>query len=146
MNLKRFKEIVEAYGADPARWPARERAAAEAFLASSSEARQLREAEARLDDVLDRATAVAAAPGLAARIRRTALANDHGSRASGAASSWFAELWEGPIWRPAAALAASMVLGLAVGAFAPLFPNEDDSVAEEIVGFWLDADDTGWDG
>jgi hypothetical protein len=144
MNLKRFKEIVEAYGADPARWPANERAAAEAFLAASSEARAVRDAEARLDTVLSRAESPAPSTELAARILRTA-PTERRTRSAGL-TSWLAELWEGPIWQPATALAVSMVLGLAVGAFAPLFPDEGDSGDDEIAGFWLDADDTGWDG
>jgi hypothetical protein len=107
--------------------------------------RHLSESEAKLDEVLNRATAPSASPQLAERILSTGPANQSGSRPSGLVS-WLAELWEGPMWRPAAALAASMVLGLAVGAFAPLFPEEDIPADDEIAGFWLDADETGWDG
>jgi hypothetical protein len=35
LNSKRFREIVAAYGASPARWPQGERAAAEAFVAQN---------------------------------------------------------------------------------------------------------------
>ncbi|WP_298722570.1 hypothetical protein [uncultured Ferrovibrio sp.] len=52
MNLDRFAILIEAYGTDPRRWPADERAAAQALLAASTEAqRLLREAEA-LDALL----------------------------------------------------------------------------------------------
>ncbi|WP_026791762.1 hypothetical protein [Pleomorphomonas oryzae] len=53
MTPERFREIVEAYGAVPQRWPAKERAAAEALILRSSEARELLAHEAGLDRLLD---------------------------------------------------------------------------------------------
>lgn len=53
MTPERFREIVEAYGTLPRRWPAAERAAAEAFLRNSAEAREMLAREARLDRLLD---------------------------------------------------------------------------------------------
>jgi ferric-dicitrate binding protein FerR (iron transport regulator) len=59
MSLERFSAIVDAYGADPARWPARERAAAQAFAANAPQAQALlADAEA-----LDRALGASVAPG-----------------------------------------------------------------------------------
>jgi hypothetical protein len=58
MGLKRFTELVAAYGGDPERWPVAERAAARAVLAASSAARAAA-AEAR---ALDRLLAPAPAP------------------------------------------------------------------------------------
>ncbi len=60
ITLARLAELLEAYGADPARWPAEEREAALALLALSPEARRRRDEAARLDALLDR---VAAEPG-----------------------------------------------------------------------------------
>ena len=57
MNLVRFREITEAYGADPVRWPEAERRTAQDFVVSSVEAQGLL-ADARiLDDMLDAVTA-----------------------------------------------------------------------------------------
>lgn len=49
MNLDRFATLVEAYGTDPRRWPAAERAAAQALLAASTEARHLLQQAEALD-------------------------------------------------------------------------------------------------
>ncbi len=54
LSCARLSEILDAYGADPARWPAPERAAAQALLASSAEARQLAQAAQALDQLLNR--------------------------------------------------------------------------------------------
>lgn len=53
MTPKRFREIVEAYGAVPQRWPAAERAAAETFVRNNVEARDVLAREADLDRLLD---------------------------------------------------------------------------------------------
>lgn len=49
MTPERFREIVEAYGAAPRRWPETERAAAEAFARGNAEARHMLAREADLD-------------------------------------------------------------------------------------------------
>ena len=55
VDLARLKQLLAAYGADPARWPESERTEARNLLAGSPEARQeLREA-AGLDALLDSA-------------------------------------------------------------------------------------------
>lgn len=53
MTLGRFQEILDAYGADPRRWPAAERNDAEALLARSAEARRAQDEARRLDRMLD---------------------------------------------------------------------------------------------
>lgn len=54
MQLQRFRELVEAYGGDPRRWPAAERAPAAALLAGSPEAQALLAEAGALDRLLDR--------------------------------------------------------------------------------------------
>lgn len=54
-DLSRLERVLEAYGAEPERWPADERAGLEALLAESRRARDLRDAAARLDALLDAA-------------------------------------------------------------------------------------------
>jgi len=58
MTRDRLKKILEAYGADPARWPADERIAAQALLETSADARDARDAAARLDATLGHMPAV----------------------------------------------------------------------------------------
>jgi hypothetical protein len=51
----RLRTLLEAYGADPRRWPTAERAGAEGLLAVSAEARTLAREAQGLDALLDRA-------------------------------------------------------------------------------------------
>lgn len=83
MNKERFDAILAAYGADPRRWPADERAAAEAFAAREkvdlSEAREIDALLARAappgapSDLLQ-ARIMRAAPRPAAMLRGAGLA------------------------------------------------------------------------
>jgi hypothetical protein len=68
MTLDRFAALLDAYGADPARWPDAERAGAQALLDRSAEACARRDAAAALDALLDRAAAAQPSSALAARI------------------------------------------------------------------------------
>lgn len=61
MTPERLERLAEAWGADPRRWPAAERAAARALLARDAGARTLLEHAANLDALLD--THAVAAPG-----------------------------------------------------------------------------------
>lgn len=94
MNAERLSAILETYGADPKRWPAEERAAAEALLATGVGAEALAEARA-LDALLAEDDAGAPSDLLMARLKRAA------PRAVS--------------WRAAGALAACAVLGLVLG-------------------------------
>ena len=69
ITLDRLRGVLEAYGAEPERWPAEERAAATALIESSGEARSLFSEAAALDRMLDRLGAPQVSPGLAARVR-----------------------------------------------------------------------------
>jgi hypothetical protein len=108
-RLVRFQAMLEAYGAEPARWPAKERAEALSLLADSAEAATLREEAAALDSLLDLAPAPAparlAAGAVAQRISRqpqeTIAPYRHLSNM---------------LWVRAAGLAAAAVIGFVVGA------------------------------
>jgi len=52
MQPERFRDLVDAYGADPLRWPAEERAAMEAFRAANPQAEVWCRDAQRLDLVL----------------------------------------------------------------------------------------------
>ena len=68
MTIDRLRTILEAYGADPSRWPGADRADAVALLERSAEARSLRDEAARLDAMLDAAPAAAPSEALAGRV------------------------------------------------------------------------------
>lgn len=68
LSTERLAALLDAYGADPGRWPADERAAAEALLAASPAARARRDEAARLDALLDLVPAPAPTADLADRI------------------------------------------------------------------------------
>jgi hypothetical protein len=65
MTHERLQEILDAYGANPERWPAEERAAAAALLARTP---ALREEAARLDVLLDRVPVERPSDGLVERV------------------------------------------------------------------------------
>jgi hypothetical protein len=106
-NSDRLKEVLATYGADPVHWPAGERAK---LLASMAEAPALAAEAAEIDLVLGRAAMVNVPAHLAARI--TAASGGSAPAAvvhipSARRSSWS--------WISAAALAASLALGVYIG-------------------------------
>ena len=69
MTIEEFETLLLAHGANPARWPAERRAAAEALLARDEAARALLAEAERLDAVIAAGAATPVAGGaLAARI------------------------------------------------------------------------------
>ncbi|MBA4132068.1 MAG: hypothetical protein C0519_11655 [Hyphomicrobium sp.] len=54
-HIHRLRAVVSAYGADPKRWPAADRALLEPFVALSAEAQALMAEEARFDGLLSAA-------------------------------------------------------------------------------------------
>src|SRR5260221_12279238 len=110
MNIERFHILLDAYGADPARWPQAERGSAEAFARATPGAAALIAAARALDQALDRVPAampeldavVVAAQASAAPQRRP-LRPRRGGFGFGLA------------WPNFAGLAAAMVVGFVVG-------------------------------
>jgi hypothetical protein len=146
ITLERFKDLVAAYGADPARWPERERVAALGLLERSGKARRLMDEAQAIDRLLDLSPTVAVTPELQSRI----LAQLHPRASSASVAGFLAALLPGrPAWLPAAALMASLALGLAVGTFAPAIIELDggdgtsDAALVAMVG--ADFDDGAWD-
>jgi hypothetical protein len=80
-SLTRFRELLDAYGADAERWPADERAAALALLACEPDARVALAAAAALDRVLDLAPAAEPSAALAGAVLAGAPAVRRRSRA-----------------------------------------------------------------
>jgi len=102
--LAQLQALLDAYGAEPRRWPAARREPAEALLARSPEARALQAAAARLDGLIDTAGVEPAPAHLVGRV----IAAAPQPRAQG--GRWFAGLL-----KPAAGLAFAAVLGVALG-------------------------------
>lgn len=119
ISLERFAAIVDAYGASPMRWPADERGAAEALLAISADARALLDEARMLDGVLAAAPVEAPSDALVARLM-AARPRPATPVPAGKPRSIFRELISA-IWPygspaiPAGALAASIMLGIALG-------------------------------
>ncbi len=116
MTLDRLRAIIDAYGADPARWPAVERAAGAALLVGSAAARALVADAAGLDAALDAVPALQPTPAM-----RTAVL---AAAPRPAAPTFIARLREG--WRElfgelggwqtaGGVLAAALVLGIVSG-------------------------------
>jgi len=68
ITQERLEQLLDAYGAAPARWPGEERAAAERLIARSQAARACWEEAAALDRLLDALPAEQPDPRLAARV------------------------------------------------------------------------------
>lgn len=68
LDRARFEVLLDAYGADPERWPEAERAAALALLQRDPDARAMRAQAARIDALLGLAEPVEPSPALVARI------------------------------------------------------------------------------
>ena len=118
VDLDRFLELVEAYGAEPERWPEGERAGALALLTASPEARAACREAAMLDGLLDELPAYRPSTVVTARILAAAPAGS--AKPGGVLSAVLRSLWpERPIWQPASGLAAAALLGLAVGLSEP---------------------------
>lgn len=126
MTFQRFAQIVEAYGADPRRWPGDERAAARAFAqAHPAQAQPCLAAAAALDAVLAADALEPVSRSLQRRI--VASANAPGGRLS---FTWR----PGWRWLPGAALAGAGVAGLVAGAAAMSFlmlPSERPTAVHE---------------
>ncbi len=116
MKQGRFSAILDAYGAEPERWPERERADALALSRSSVvAARALAQARA-LDAALRNFGAIEPEPARLAFLQSRIIA-----QARPLAMNWFVR-WFGIdvaprlVWQSVAGLALATVLGFAVGA------------------------------
>lgn len=126
----RANAILDAYGADPARWPEGERDGVVALIGARPDLARRQLDEAMLDRMMGDAVASGAprvgTSALMARILAAAEREGAPSRRSRAApldrqgwrhGSWLNALWPfGPPWQPASALVAAALLGIIAGA------------------------------
>ena len=139
MTLDRLDDLLSAYGADETRWPAEKRQAARELIASSADARRLLDETRALDMLLNQAPVEEPSAELMERLmaaRPRELVEVPPRRASGGAGKggWIrgvaAALWPyGSSAFPAGALAASLVLGIALGTTTSISPIASDSGA-----------------
>jgi hypothetical protein len=107
MGLARFRALLGAYGAEPGRWPAVERASALALLEQSREAEAARNEAAQLDRLLDQAPRPAPP-----RLEATEFAR----RVTAAAQQTVRPYRIGnALWLRAVGLAAAALVGFVVG-------------------------------
>ena len=130
MNQERFDLLIQAYGAEPARWPATEREAAARYLAEHPRAAAPLAAARTLDAMLDAWAPQQATVALRERI--LASAPQAGSiETHRARPGW---RWRG-LWLSGAGLAAACAAGAITGAsliapsLANAFPSEHSEAA-----------------
>lgn len=110
MSAERLAALAEAYGGDPARWPADAREAARRLAAADADAGRMLAEAARLDALLDAAPdPPLASAALAGRVLAAA-PKPKGARL---------RLVLGALWRPVTGLAVATALGVMVGALMP---------------------------
>lgn len=125
VDVERFAELVDAYGAEPSAWPEQERPSALRLLEHSEQAVRLLEEAAQLDGLLADVLDVEPSMGLRDRILEQAPLpprtwSERWARMAQA-------IWPfGPSWQPATALAASVLLGLTFGFTVPQQTQEDE--------------------
>jgi len=115
MTPDRFATLLDAYGADPARWPPGERDAALAHAAATPAAAALLDAARRLDALIDRLPADAPAPDLARLAALAAATAQEPADNVVALRPRATRPRPAATWARAAALAAAGICGLIVG-------------------------------
>jgi hypothetical protein len=138
MNEARFARLVEAYGAEPARWPAGERPAAQRLLSSSTAAQHVL-AQAR---ALDQALVSAAPPSVSLALENRLLTDFDGVQLRWSLRKWIdavaRTVWPGaPLWQPAAVFGLALAIGIGVAVLAPLDLRQGEDNSASV--FALDA-------
>lgn len=140
MTRERFAALVDAYGAEMARWPEEERLAAYAFSRANPEVTALL-AEADAIDALLAAATMSAPDGLRSRVLAQCAMPQYSTwtlmrmRAAPALKGALETLWPGQaVWKPATVFASALALG-AVLAFNVTLPvvASDNASGEDVI-------------
>lgn len=142
MNLERFTELLDAYGADLDRWPANEQAAATALLTDRADAREAQRRAAAVDTLLLRTSLPDLEPSDALRQRVLAQVAQLPPAIAAHAADWRAQIAEAltllfPTGRRMpqfAAFALALMIGISAGFanFGLLDAQETDLVTVQI--------------
>lgn len=116
MSLERLRAVLDAYGAAPAHWPQAERAAADALIDSSADARAIVAQAAQLDALLDLVHPPAPTTALAQRLQSRRF-GWRGLRAVAWCEAFGRRMgrWMTSPKHQAAAVAGALLLGLLLG-------------------------------
>jgi hypothetical protein len=137
-ELTRFTTLLDTFGADRSRWPARDRAFADGVLARSQDAQHAFEQARALDALLDTALRVPAIDPSALRDR---VLTGLGARDRGAL--WFGWLTRGPwLWRPIALALVPLALGIVAGATLPQGGADDPELIAALQVMVIEAAET----
>lgn len=113
LTLARFTELVEAYGAELARWPELERARASELIEAQPQAAELLAEAAELDALLDGYRTQAPSPRLRARVLEVPLVAARRERRFGLRLAW------------------AFAFSCAIGIFSGAYTADDASVSED---------------
>jgi len=120
MTAERLREILDAYGASPNRWPPEERTAAVLLLDNSEDARAAHAEAMRLDIVLDHANAPPPSPELADRLHlQGAKQRTLWARIATRLPGWLTGSGTQPGALRPVSFALTMVLGVLIGVAVP---------------------------
>jgi hypothetical protein len=143
MNIDRFTDLLDAWGADPALWPdAADRKAAQTLLAASTEAQRLQREAAAFETLLQRAPLPVLEPSAALRQRILRQVAALPAAIAPAQAGWRSQIVEalgllfptGRAMPQFAALALALAIGVSAGFanFGPLDAQETDLVGVQI--------------
>ena len=125
MTPDRVRDLIDAYGSAEHRWPVAERAEAVALLAADASLLAYQQEAAALDGLLDQLPQAEVPARLAESILADTAVNSTRAGAAGIRHPGPVAKLRGivgqflpdmPLWQPAAGLAASLVMGVWVGA------------------------------
>lgn len=139
ITLKRFSQLVDAYGGDTKRWPIKERTAALKLLKESTEAHRLQQSALNLDHLLD---SVPISPPTAMLKQRILAQTQRYTEPTQDAWQWFIHWLMGTtvrehFLRPAFALIVPLLFGLLLGFNLANSPSPtNDNLADESV--WVE--------
>ena len=134
MKLKRLRALLEAYGADPARWPSDERVAASQLLQANSVARAFRSSQQTLDDALD--TWEPEVPVLDMRIFEAQLPpREVVPDLLDRLLAWLVPDREAAWWGPVTEATCTLVVGVLLGSSLTAVPEQDTN---KLVDNWDD--------
>ena len=140
MNSERLQHLIDAYGADPARWPPAERTALAAAQPLSAPLARLLAEAAVLDQALSGLPLPELPATLAARVLAAAPQSARHRPPAPRRSGW-RELWDalGGLRLAGPAFAFALSLGLGLGTLIPQAADEPESDLETYIALaWLD--------